>query len=168
MSTATQKGENEVGLFERLGSVLVLARLAMGASMMGIGLRLFVGGGWGAWNSVGVVLPSTYPRGPIGKILLNFWGNQFVIQLLIWSSVLIGVALVFGVAVRLASYGGILIMLLMYLAVIPPSSAIFNQQVMYMVVYLFLVVGEAGKVAGIDAYLGFLEERYPNLKYLLG
>lgn len=148
--------------------ILFLSRLVMGGSMIGLGLRLFVGGGWDAWNSIGVVLPSTYPRGPIGKIFLNFWGNPFVIQLLIWSSVLIGVALVLGVAVRLASYGGILIMLMLYLAVIPPSSVIINQQVMYIVVFTLLAVGKAGKIGGFDALLSPLEEEYPKLKYLLG
>ncbi|MFB6214391.1 MAG: hypothetical protein ABEI54_00835, partial [Candidatus Bipolaricaulia bacterium] len=144
-----EKTVSRVGL--RL--TLFFARLAMGASMIGIGARLFAGGGWGAWNSVGVVLPSTYPRGPIGEILLVFWGNQFVIQLLIWACVLIGVALVLGIAVRLASYGGILIMLLMYLAVIPPPSAIISQQLIYIIVYLLLIAGEAGKIKGLDSFL---------------
>ena len=148
---------------------LFLARLAMGASMIGLGLRLFVGGGWGAWNTVGVVLPTTYPRGPVGKILLNFWGNQFVIQLLIWSAVLIGIALVFGVAVRLASYGGMIIMLMFYLAVIPPGSVIISQQIIYLLMFAILAIGEAGKVGGLDSFLApLLEDRYPKLKYLLG
>jgi len=149
-------------------TILFLTRLIMGGSMIGLGLRLFVGGGWDAWNAVGVVLPSTYPRGPIGKIFLNFWGNPFVIQLLIWSSVLIGVALVLGVAVRLASYGGIMIMLMMYLAVIPPSSVILNQQVIYILVFITLAVGEAGKIGGFDSLLVSLEDDYPKLRYLLG
>ena len=148
---------------------LFFARLAMGASMIGLGLRLFIGGGWGAWNTVGVVLPTTYPRGPVGNILLNFWGNPFVIQLLIWSSVLIGIALVFGVAVRLASYGGMLIMLLFYLAVIPPGSVIISQQIIYLIMFAILAIGEAGKVRGLDSFLApLLEERYPKLKYFLG
>lgn len=165
-----EKNDREkIGSRAGLRFTLFLARLAMGASMIGIGLRLFVGGGWGAWNAVGVVLPSTYPRGPIGNILLNFWGNQIVIQLLIWALVLIGLALVLGVAVRLASYGGMFIMLLMYLAVIPPSSAIISQQLIYMVVFLAMVTGEAGKVMGMDSFLApILEEKYPALKYFLG
>lgn len=152
-----------------LRSSLFLARLAMGASMIGLGLRLFVGGGWGAWNQIGVVLPTTYPRGPIGNILLNFWGNQFVIQLLIWSAVLIGVALVLGAAVRLASYGGMIIMLMFYLAVIPPGSVIISQQIIYIIMFGILAIGEAGKIGGIDSFLApILEEKYPKLKYLLG
>ena len=148
--------------------VLFIARIAVGASMIGLGLRLFVGGGWGAWNTVGVVLPTTYPRGPVGEIFLAFWGNQAVIQLLIWSSVLIGAALVLGVAVRLASYGGILIMLMFYLAVIPPGSVIINQQLMYIIVFAFLVVGKAGEIAGFDSLLGEFEKKYPALRFLLG
>lgn len=148
--------------------ILFLARVLLGGSLIGLGLRLFVGGGWDAWNSIGVVLPTTYPRGPIGDIFLNFWGNQFVIQLLIWSSVLVGVALVLGIAVRLASYGGILIMLMFYLAVIPPSSVILNQHIMYILVFLFLAAGKAGKIGGFDSLLVPLEEKYPKLKYLLG
>ena len=148
--------------------VLFLARIISGGSLVGLGLRLFLGGGWDAWNTIGVVLPTTYPRGPIGKIFLNFWGNQFVIQLLIWSAVLIGVALVMGLAVRLASYGGILIMLTLYLAVIPPGSVILNQHVIYILVFTFLVVGKAGNILGLDSILIPLEEEYPKLKYLLG
>ncbi|MBS3824993.1 hypothetical protein KGY58_00415 [Candidatus Bipolaricaulota bacterium] len=148
---------------------LFVARLAMGASMIGLGLRLFVGGGWGAWNTTGVVLPTTYPRGPVGEILLNFWGNQFVIQLLIWSSVLIGIALVLGAAVRLASYGGMVIMLMFYLSVIPPGSVIISQQIIYLIMFAILAIGEAGKIGGLDSLLApVLVERYPKLKYLLG
>jgi uncharacterized membrane protein YphA (DoxX/SURF4 family) len=152
-----------------LNMTLFLARLAMGASMIGLGLRLFVGGGWGAWNQIGVVLPTTYPRGPIGEILLNFWGNQFVIQLLIWSAVLIGVALVLGAAVRLASYGGMIIMLMFYLAVIPPGSVIISQQIIYLIVFGVLAIAEAGKIAGLDSFIARpLEQKYPSLKYFLG
>lgn len=136
--------------------------------MIGLGLRLFVGGGWGAWNSIGVVLPSTYPRGPIGNIFVNFWGNVYVIQLLIWSSVAVGIALVLGFFLRLASYGGILIMLMLYLAVIPPASVIFNQQIIYILVFAILAISKAGEVGGFDAILAPLEEEYPILKYLLG
>lgn len=146
---------------------LLLARIATGASFIGIGLRLFVGGGWDAWNVVGVVLPTTYPRGPIGNVLLNFWGNPAVIQLLIWALVLVGLALVFGLALRLASYGGMLIMLLMYLAVVPPASAIISQQVIYLIVLMILAVGEAGTVMGFDSFLLPLEEEYPVLRYFL-
>lgn len=147
---------------------LFFTRVVTGASMIGLGLRLFFSGGWGAWNSMGVVLPSTYPRGPIGKIFLNFWGNYFVIQLLIWASVAVGLALVFGAFLRLASYGGILIMLMLYLAVIPPATVIFNQHTVYMMVFAILAISKAGEIGGFDAMLAPLEEEYPALKYLLG
>ncbi len=161
--------EDRNGRSRGLNLLLFVARLATGASMIGLGLRLFVGGGWSAWNTIGVVLPTTYPRGPVGEILLNFWGNQFVIQLLIWSAVLIGIALVLGVAVRLASYGGIIIMLMFYLAVIPPGSVIISQQIIYLIMFSILATGEAGKIGGMDSLLAPpLEERYPKLKYLLG
>lgn len=147
---------------------LFITRVVTGASLIGLGLRLFFSGGWGAWNSMGVVLPSTYPRGPIGKIFLNFWGNYFVIQLLIWASVAVGLALVFGAFLRLASYGGMLIMLMLYLAVIPPATVIFNQHTVYIMVFTILVVSKAGEIGGIDVLLAPLEEKYPTLKYLLG
>ncbi len=146
---------------------MLLARIGTGASLIGVGLRLLVGGGWDAWNVVGVFLPTTYPRGPVGKILLNFWGNPAVIQLLLWALVLVGLALVFGLALRLASYGGMLIMLLMYLAVVPPGSAIISQQIIYLFLLMVLAVGEAGTVLGFDSFLLPLEEKYPWVRYFL-
>lgn len=148
---------------------LFFTRVIAGASMIGLGLRLFIDGGWGAWNSIGVVLPTTYPRGPIGDIFLNFWGNQFVIQLLIWGAVLVGLSLVFGAFLRLGAYGGILIMLMLYLAVIPPASVIFNQHTIYIMALAILAVSRAGEIGGIDSFIGDrLEERYPKLRYFLG
>lgn len=148
---------------------LFFARVVTGASMIGVGLRLFVGGGWGAWNSIGVLLPTTYPRGPIGNIFVNFWGNVYVIQLLIWAAVAVGLALVFGAFLRLASYGGILIMLMLYLAVIPPASVIFNQHTIYILVLAILAISKAGEIAGIDSFIARpLEQKYPVLKYFLG
>jgi len=148
---------------------LFFTRVVTGASMIGLGLRLFIGGGWGAWNSIGVVLPTTYPRGPIGNIFLNFWGNVYVIQLLIWAAVAVGLALVFGAFLRLASYGGILIMLSLYLAVIPPASVIFNQHTIYILVLAILAISKAGEIAGIDSFIARpLEQKYPALRYFLG
>lgn len=152
-----------------LRAALFFTRVVTGASMIGLGLRLFVGGGWGAWNSIGVVLPTTYPRGPIGDIFLSFWGNEFVIQLLIWGSVAVGLSLVFGAFLRLGAYGGILIMLMLYLAVIPPASVIFNQHTVYIMVLAILAISKAGEIGGIDSFIGEpLEESYPKLKYFLG
>lgn len=147
---------------------LFLARVGLGVSMLELGLRLFLEGGWGAWMNIGVVLPTTYPRGPIGAILEQFWGNQAVIQLLIWASVLVGAALIFGVAVRLASYGGIVMMIALYLAVIPPASLIVNQHIVYALLFLVIVVSKAGKIGGFDSWLEVFEEQYPMLRYLLG
>lgn len=72
-----------------------------------------------------------------------------------WGLTLIGLALIFGIFVRWASLGGILLMLLYYLPVlefpyIAPHSYIVDEHVIYALVFLLFFASNAGKFWGLD------------------
>ena len=88
----------------------------------------------------------------------------------------IGLALVVGAAVRLAAAGGAVMMLSFYLGHWSGDwLGLFDQTLVYAVVFLFIGVLGAGRIAGVDRYLEQLKisgeslaTRYPPLRYLLG
>ncbi len=92
-----------------------------------------------------------------------------------WGLTLIGAALILGVAVRFASYGGVLITLLYYFPVLvfPKVSAhayIIDDHIIYALVFLVLAAFGAGRVWGLDSWVesGKLVHRFPWLLKLLG
>lgn len=167
MTARGKQSKEAINQLTMFPTMIVIVRVLMGISMFELGLRLFLGGGWNAWPNIGVVLPG-FPQGPIGSIVTNLWGNPVAIQLLMWGSMLIGAALITGTMVRLASYGGIFIMLSLYLSVLPPNSVWIDQHIIYILLFTILIVSRAGTVMGMDKVLTKLEQRVPAMSYLLG
>lgn len=71
-----------------------------------------------------------------------------------WGMLLIGLALVFGFATKLASFFGILLMLLYYLPILQfpyaDKNLIVDQHIIYILVFLLLISFDAGKIWGLD------------------
>lgn len=75
-----------------------------------------------------------------------------------WALTLLGVALVFGVAVRLSSVLGAALMLLYYFVILdfPHPNAftyIVDEHIIYALVLLYFAVARVGRVWGLDKYL---------------
>ena len=81
-----------------------------------------------------------------------------------WGLTLIGIALIVGALVRLASYLGALMMLLYYLPLGFPRpdahSYIVDDHVIYILVFLVLAAFSAGRYYGLDSWL---VARFPKL-----
>ncbi|HLC72800.1 MAG TPA: hypothetical protein VJH37_04410 [Candidatus Nanoarchaeia archaeon] len=85
--------------------------------------------------TVGFLTKSTY--GPFASFFQNIAGNPVVDWLFMLGLLLIGLSLVFGVGVKVASYSGALMMLLMYASMIPPkNNPLFDDHIIYGLVLL--------------------------------
>lgn len=105
-------------------------------------------------------------HGPFAGIYLPMAGNPIVDNLVVWGEILIGICLILGVLVRFSSFWGIVMMLLFYFAQYPPEhSLIVNDQLMYALIFGYLMVSNAGYFWGFDKVL---EKKFPKFKVLMG
>jgi len=65
----------------------------------------------------------------------------------------IGVALTFGILVRIGSLSGIALLFLMWLAVLPPKNNPFlDDHIIYIVILVGLLIVHAGKALGLGSW----------------
>ena len=78
-------------------------------------------------------------RGPFASICKTIAGNGFVDWMFMLGLLLIGIALIFGIARRVAGFSGAVMMAGMWLAVLPPKNHPFLcEQFVYMIIFLIL------------------------------
>lgn len=147
--------------------VLLAIRLAMGYMFTRVGWLLLTQGGWDAWMDVGGYLPQVV-QGPLAGIMEGMWGNAFAMGLLITGSLVVGLALILGLAVRLAALGGAVMMVCFYLATIPPDSGAINHYVLSILVLTVLSAAGAGHRWGIDRFLQRYEDNSAVVRFMLG
>lgn len=92
-----------------------------------------------------------------------------------WGLLLIGVALILGVFVRLASYAGAILMLLYYMPILQfpypnAHSYIVDEHIIYIAGFLILAAYRAGRSWGLEKWCSSLPicSRYPSLRSWLG
>ena len=91
-----------------------------------------------------------------------------------WGLTLIGIALVLGVFVRLASLAGVLLMLLYYLPLPFPfpnaHSFVIDEHIVYIAALLVLASLRAGRFFGLEKWCTSLPicSRFPRLRAWLG
>ncbi len=145
--------------------VALAMRLALGF--------LFFMAGWskltaqGGWSAAGYLANAT---GPFASWFQSLAGNGLVDQLNMWGLALIGVALIFGLGVRAASFFGIVLMLLYYFADFVGNTAhgLIDEHIIYALVLAFFVSGGFGHVWGLDAIVERKVGEASWLRYLLG
>lgn len=91
--------------------------------------------------------------GPFAETFQSFAGAEWANWLFMVGLLLIGLALIFGVGVRIAGYTGALLMLLMWLAVLPKENNPFlDDHIIYLLVLLGLAHVRAGQWFGFGAW----------------
>ncbi len=87
--------------------------------------------------------------GTFAPVFNGLAGQMWVDWLFMAGLLCLGAALVLGIGMRLATYGGSLLMLLLWLAVFPPKTNPFvDEHVVYMLVLIGLYGVNAGEVLG--------------------
>lgn len=128
-------------------SILGLARISLGLiflwaffdKVFGFGFATTKDAAWinGGSPTTGFLLYAT--KGPFAGLFTMMAGNIFVDILFMSGLFLIGISLVLGIFNKLAGYSGALLMILMWLAVLPPEHHPFlDEHIIYGLLLLYL------------------------------
>ena len=152
-----------------LPAVIVGLRLTMGWIFVWSGFDKLIRG----FSAEGFLLHAT--KGPLSGTFQNIAENATALnvieQLVIWGEILIGIALIFGILTRFAAFWGAIMMLLFYVAQLPPEHNPFMEYyLIYILVLAALGALGAGRIMGLDALIGRqpLVRRIPGVAFLLG
>ena len=117
-----------------------------------------------------------YLKGMTGTALgpLPVWMGEnlgwFIQAMVPLGETLIGLGLLFGVLVRLASFFGVFFMTLFWVGNAGFAHGVVNSDLMGLLLFATMMVFAAGRYYGLDAIIertNFVKQR-PRLKYLLG
>ena len=106
-------------------------------------------------------------KGPFVDMFQGLSGNMFVDWIFMLGLLGIGIALILGIGMRIASYSGALMLLLMYLAVIPPEHNPFlDEHIIYALMLLILPMLGAGQHFGLGKWWNNMApvKRFPVLE----
>src|SRR3989338_3857434 len=141
---------------------LAILRIAMGWTFLwpffdklfGLSFSTKPEGGWinGGSPTYGFLTFGT--RGPFAEFFQSLAGYIWLDWVFMLSLLLIGLALIFGVGIRLASFGATIWMISMYMAAsIPPEHNPFlDEHIVNLVIVLVLSVSNAGDTWGLGRW----------------
>ena len=90
-------------------------------------------------RGAGIAAQLTATKGPFASLYQAIAGTLVVDWLFMLGLLALGISLILGLKVKLASYGGVALMILMYLALIPPANnPIIDEHIIYALVLLVL------------------------------
>lgn len=135
---------------------IILLRIALGILMFYSGItKIFASEKWSATYFL-----ENVAYGPFKDFFLNFANSATTDFLVMWGLTLIGLALIFGLLTRLASFFGIVIMLLFYFSTFPPEHGLVDEHIIYALVFLFLIAVRVGNIFGLDKYATDFIKKY--------
>ena len=174
---STLGGYTVSGQAHSLSAWFVLAlRLMMGWAFAWSGATKILGG----FDAKGYLLFATTANGsPLADLFVSIGNTAWFVSVVNiavpWGELAIGLALLVGVATRLAAFFGAFMMLLFYFGNWDVAHGVINGDFAYMLVFLTVAAFGAGRILGVDAWLENYEvdgkplvERYPVLDYILG
>ena len=134
-----------------------LLRVSMGLILLwaffdklfGFGFATLPNKSWLAGNSPtsGFLLNAVH--GPFAEFFRSLAGSGWVDWIFMLGLLLIGLSLLSGIFMKLASYSGIVMFLLMWLALLPPeNNPIFDEHIIYSLVLILLSSFKAGRDLG--------------------
>jgi len=93
--------------------------------------------------------------GPFAGIFQSMAGSPAIDWLFMLGLLLIGAALILGIGMRIASYSGVLLMILMWLATLPPEHNPFmDDHIIYALILIGLTMSNAGDHYGLGKWWG--------------
>ncbi|MGB9376325.1 MAG: hypothetical protein WCB04_02315 [Mycobacteriales bacterium] len=119
--------------------------------MFGLGHETPAKGAWidGGSPTAGFLGKGT--QGPFASFYQSFAGAGWADTLFMIGLLCIGVALILGIAMRLATGAGALMLVLMWTAVLPPANNPFmDDHIIYALILVVLVLAHAGRTLGLS------------------
>lgn len=152
-----------------------LTRLSMGFILLwaffdklfGFGMATGANKSWLAGTSPTFDFLKLATKGPLASFYQNLAGNAVVDWLFMMGLLLVGLALIFGICMKIAAYSGSLLMLLLWSAVLPPkNNPLIDQHIIYMLVLLGLKATKAGEHLGLGKWWSntVLVKKFPILE----
>lgn len=133
---------------------LVALRVAMGWLLFYAGVTKIINP---AWSAAGYLKGAKTFTGIYGWFASpgNIGWVNFLNE---WGLTLIGLALIFGILTRYASWAGVLLMVLYYFPILDfpyagEHSYIIDEHIVYALVLIFFAAADAGKYWGLDVFL---------------
>jgi len=103
--------------------------------------------------------------GPLSSLYKSMAGSPVVDWLFMLGLLGLGVALILGIGMRIASVGGALLMLLMWSSRLPPTTNPFlDQHIIYVLVLIGLAALKAGDTLGLGKWWSKLVNNSPVLQ----
>ncbi len=117
--------------------------------LLGLKFATETGKGWIDGFSPTTGFLSFATKGPFEEFFKSLAGNPLIDWIFMIGLFGIGISLILGIGIRLASYSGVLMFLLMYVAVLPPEHNPFiDEHIIYAIMLLLLPVLNAGDYLG--------------------
>ncbi len=108
----------------------------------------------------------SHATGAFAGMFKDMAGNTFVDWLFMLALAGLGIALLFGIGMRIAAVSGVVLLVMMWAAALPPANHIFmDDHLIYAMVLVGLVLVGAGRTLGIGGWWSrtALVQRYPWL-----
>lgn len=138
-----------------------LLRIVMGWTMLwpfldklfGLGFSTTPDKSWLSGHSPTFGFLKSGTTGPFATFYQSIAGNPVVDWLFMLGLLLIGLSLILGIGIKIASYSGMLMMLLMWSAhLLPQQNPLIDDHIIYILVLLCLVWGKAGQYIGLGKW----------------
>ena len=121
--------------------------------LLGLGMNTALEKSWLAGTSPTLGFLKLATKGPLAGFYQNLAGNVVVDWLFMMGLLLIGLALILGVGMKIATYSGSLLMFLMWSASFPPkTNPLIDQHIIYILVLLGLNATKAGEHLGFGKW----------------
>ena len=120
----------------------------------------------GGWAATGFLTHAV--EDPFAGLFEGMADIAVVDGLVVVGEILIVVALIVGAAVRWTSLAGSAMLLLFYLAQLPPEHGWMSERIIYVLGLSVFAAARAGTFYGVDGLLEGAERRVPALRYVLG
>ncbi|HLD19250.1 MAG TPA: hypothetical protein VJB90_04540 [Candidatus Nanoarchaeia archaeon] len=118
--------------------------------LFGLGFATKQANAWLAGGSPTAGFLTNATKGPFKEIFAGLSGQAWVDWLFMIGLLCIGVSLIIGVGMKVAAWTGSLLMLLMYLALMPPANHPFiDDHIIYAIALMALMFSGANKHLGL-------------------
>lgn len=128
--------------------------------LFGLGFATTTSKSWVAGMSPTAGFLKFAPDGSLAPIFNNLSGNVLVDLLFMGGLFLIGLCLLFGVGLKIASYSGALMMFLIYLSLFPPeNNPLIDEHIVYILVFIGIATRSKHQKFG-------LQEKWAKAKFV--
>lgn len=128
-------------------AALIITRISFGILFLQAGLMKLLSD----FSATDYLLASTY--GPFATTFQSLANSNVTDFLVIFGEISIGIALLLGIFTKFTAVAGSLMMLLFYLSAFPPKTGIVSMHIMYILIFCYLALNDAGAHLGLNIEL---------------